>query len=278
MHKDKVELSVLNPRGKIAGTPRIIASPRLNTLTGKKIGVLKFGVWGITEKIWPGVKEELKKRVSNIQFREWSFTGSPVSREERQKEIVEYSDGIILMLGMTGTSSARTAVEAVELERMGKPVAFAVTKPFQTNARLVAGREGLPDISLVVVPLDALPHPGEIEELQIADKFADDVVKALTQTPQIEAKEPAKESLSFRGENYSKAVSNVEKFFIQNGWSDGYPFVAVQGRVVGITLLPQEFPGTVPRSHRSFLPSWGPRMSSFLVPTHAGHVGALSTA
>ena len=203
MHKDKVELSVLNPRGKIAGTPRIIASPRLNTLTGKKIGVLKFGVWGITEKIWPGVKEELKKRVSNIQFREWSFTGSPVSREERQKEIVEYSDGIILMLGMTGTSSARTAVEAVELERMGKPVAFAVTKPFQTNARLVAGREGLPDISLVVVPLDALPHPGEIEELQIADKFADDVVKALTQTPQIEAKEPAKESLSFR--KYRKA-------------------------------------------------------------------------
>ena len=250
MHKDKVELSVLNPRGKIAGTPRIIASPRLNTLTGKKIGVLKFGVWGITEKIWPGVKEELKKRVSNIQFREWSFTGSPVSREERQKEIAEYSDGIILMLGMTGTSSARTAVEAVELERMGKPVAFAVTKPFQTNARLVAGREGLPDISLVVVPLDALPHPGEIEELQIADKFADDVVKALTQTPQIEAKEPAKESLSFRGENYSKAVSNVEKFFIQNGWSDGYPLIpptpeAVDEMLEGTDLSPDHIVGLV---------------------------------
>ena len=250
MRNNNVELKVLNPRGKIENTPRFPASPRLKTLSGKKIGVIRFGVWGITDKLWPQIEAALKKRVSNIQFREWSLMGSPGSREARLKEIVEYSDGIIVMLGMTGTSSARTAHEAVELERLGKPVAFAVTRPFQANARFVSGREGLPDISLVVVPLDALPHPGEIEELQIGEKFADDVIKALTQTPTIEAKEPAGETLVFSGGDYAKAVSNMEKYFLQQGWSDGFPLVAptpgaVNEMLEGTMLSPDHVVGLV---------------------------------
>jgi hypothetical protein len=250
MRKNDVELKVLNPRGKIENTPRFPASPRLKTLAGKKIGVIRFGVWGITDKLWPQIEEALEKRVSNIQFREWSLMGGSVSREARLKEIAEYSDGIIVMLGMTGTSSARTAHEAVELERLGKPVAFAVTRPFQANARFVSGREGLPDISLVVVPLDALPHPGEIEELQIGDKFADDVIKALTQTPRIGAKKPAGETLVFSGGDYVKAVNNMEKYFLQQGWSDGFPMVpptmeAVNEMLEGTVLSPDHVVGLV---------------------------------
>jgi hypothetical protein len=242
MSKKNVELRVFNPRGNIENIPRISASPRLKTLDGKKIGVLKFGVWGISEKLLPQIEEALKKRVSNIQFREWSLLGDPISREAKFKEIVEYSDGIIVLLGMTGTSSARTAHDAVELERLGKPVAFAVTRPFQANARFVSGREGLPDISLVVVPLDALPHPGEIEELQIVDKFADDVIKALTQTPSIEDKETAGETLVFSGGDYAGAVSNMEKYFLQHGWSDGLPLVPPTQKAVDEMLEGTELP------------------------------------
>lgn len=223
MTKNDVRLKVLNPRGKIEKIHRFPASPRLKSLNDRKIGVLRFGVWGITDKLWPKCEEALKKRINNVQFREWSSIGGPGSREDRFREIVEYSDGVIVMLGLTGTSSARTALDAVAIEKLGKPVAFAITRPFETNARFVAAREGLPDISLVVVPLDALPHPGEIEELNIPDKFADDVITALTQTPPIKTEKPVGDTIAFNGITYPKAINNMEKYFLQHSWSDGLP-------------------------------------------------------
>jgi hypothetical protein len=246
---NNITLNVLNPQGKIVNIPQFSASPRLKTLEGKKIGVLKFGVWGVTEKIWPQVEDALKKRVKNIQFREWSFMG-PTSREARLKEIVEYSDGVIVMLGLTGTSSARTALEAVAIEKLGKPVAFAITRPFETNARFVSAREGLPNISLVVVPLDALPHPGEIEELHIGDQFAEDVIKALTKTPSIKTEEPLGDTLIFKGATYPKAISNMEQHYLQKGWSDGLPLIpptseAVSEMLEGTELSPDHVVGRV---------------------------------
>jgi hypothetical protein len=250
MSKNDVKITVLNPQGKTGSVPRFPASPRLKTLKGKKIGVLKFGVWGVSDKIWPQVEEALKKRVDNIQFRVFSFMPSRTSREDRFKEILEYSDGVIVMLGLTGTSSARTALDAVAIEKLGKPVAFAITRPFETNARFVSAREGLPDISLVVVPLDALPHPGEIEELHIGEKFADDVIRALTETPSIKTEEPAGETIDFSGSDYPTSLSKMEKSFLNRGWSDGLPLIpptpeAVNEMMAGTDLSPDHVVGLV---------------------------------
>jgi hypothetical protein len=251
MSQKKEELKVFNPRGKTETLPRFSPSPRLKDLNGKKIGILKFGGAGSwSDKLIPLFEEILKKRTDNIQFREWTSVGSALSREARFKEIVEYSDGVIVMLGFTGTSSARTALDAVEIERLGKPVAFAITRPFETNARFVAGRAGLPDISLVAVPLDALPHPGEIEELHIADQFAEDVLRALTQTPTLKSEENPDELLPFSGDHYSNALKEMERYYLQHGWSDGLPLVpptpeAVQEMLEGTDLNPDHVIGLV---------------------------------
>jgi hypothetical protein len=249
MPKNDIKLKVHNPRGKIERVPRFPASPRLKGINGKKIGVLKFGVWGITEKLWPRLEDALKERSENVQFRDWSFMGGPASREARLKEIIEYSDGVIVMLGLTGTSSARVALDAVEIEKHGKPVAFAITRPFENNARFVAGREGLPDISLVVVPLEALPHPAEIEELNF-NKCADDIINALTQTPSIKSEEIVEDALVFGGATYAKAISSMEKYFLQHGWGDGLPLIpptreAVEEMLEGTELSPDYSVGLV---------------------------------
>jgi hypothetical protein len=248
MSEKDIKLKVYNPRGKSKKAPRFPASPRLKSINGKKIGILKFGVWGITEKLWPRLKETLKERSDDVQFREWSFT-SPASRIERLKEIAEYSDGVIVMMGLTGTSSARVALDAVAIEKLGKPVAFAITRPFETNARFVSGREGLPDISLVVVPLEALPHLSEIEELNF-NKFADDVIHALTETPSIKSEDPIMDDLSFSGPAYAKAMSGMEKYFLQHGWGDGLPLIpptkeAVDEMLEGTMLNPDYSIGLV---------------------------------
>jgi hypothetical protein len=248
MSEKDTKLEVHNPRGRIERAPRFSAAPRLKSINGRKIGVLKFGVWGITEKLWPRLENALKKKAEDVQFREWSFM-SPASREERLKEITEYSDGVIVMLGLTGTSSARVALDAVEIEKLGKPVAFAITRPFKTNAGFVAGREGLPDISLVVVPLEALPHPSEIEELDFS-RFADDVIRALTETPLINAEETVEDDLVFSGITYARAMSNMEKYFLQHGWGDGLPVLpptreAVEEMLEGTELSPDHSIGLV---------------------------------
>ena len=248
MSQKDIKLEVYNPRGRIERIPRFPAAPRLKSINGKKIGVLKFGVWGITEKLWPRLENALKKQTDNIQFREWSFMG-PASSEKRIKEITEYSDGVIVMLGLTGTSSARVALDAVAIEKLGKPVAFAITRPFETNAGFVSGREGLPDISLVVVPLEALPHPSEIEELDF-NKFAEDVIKALTQTPPVKPEDPVQDDLAFSGPTYAKAIGSMEKYFLQHGWGDGLPIIpptkeAVQEMLEGTGLSPDHSIGLV---------------------------------
>jgi hypothetical protein len=240
---NEIEIPVLNPRGEIKKIPRFPAAQRLDSLAGKKIGVLKFsGNWGLTEELLPLAQEILRDRAKGIQFREWSMAGGSTSREDRLKEVVDYADGVIVMLAFTGTSSARTALEAVEIEKLGVPVAFAITRPFEANARFVASREGLPDISIVAVPLESLPHPGEIAELKLPEKFADDVIEALTRTPSIKTEQPEREILPFKGPGYAGAADAMNTYFLRKGWSDGLPLMPPTREAVDEMLRGTELP------------------------------------
>ncbi len=245
MQNRKVELTVNNPRGEFETLRMVSPSPRLQNLNGKKIGILKFGTGaGLAEELLPQLEDALRKRVGRIEFREWPAFIAPELREARSKEIAEYSDGIIVLLGFTGTSSARTAREAVDLEKLGKPVAFMVTRPFEANARFIARREGLSDISLAVVPVDSLPLTDEIRELELGEKAADEVIRALTiWTPRPEEEtETAERTLTFSGENYETARESMEKYFLQHGWSDGLPLVPPTRDAVNNMLEDVDFP------------------------------------
>jgi hypothetical protein len=244
MSKNKVELTVCNPRGGLEIPAVVSPSPRLQNLNGKKIGVLMFSLWGLAETILPQLKDALRKHGERIEFREWSALMPAESREARLREIAEYSDGIIVLLGFTGTSSARTARDAVDLEKLGKPVAFMVTRPFQANARFIARREGLSDLSLVAVPVDSIPLTDEIKEWELGERAADDVVKALTQwRPQPEeGSETADSTLTFIEEDYETARESMEKYFLQHGWSDGLPLVPPTRNAVNKMLEGMDLP------------------------------------
>ena len=246
MPNRRVELTVCNPRGGPEASPIASPSPRLPNLDGKKIGVLMFSLWGLAETLLPQLKDALKKQVHGIEFREWPALMPAESREAILKEIAEYSDGIIVLLAFTGTSSARTARDAVYLEKLGKPVAFMITRPFQANARFIARREGLSDISLVAVPVDSIPLTDEIRELKLGEKAADDVIKALTQwRPQSEeASETADSTLTFIDGDYETAREGMEKYFLQRGWSDGLPLIPPTRDAVNRMLAGMDLPSS----------------------------------
>ena len=95
-----LELRVLNPRGKVSRTPQSLVSPGLGKLTGKKIGILWNGK-PMGEVLLPFVEEALKKQLPNTEIRKWIV---PISQSDdlkapKIKEIAEYADGVIALVG-----------------------------------------------------------------------------------------------------------------------------------------------------------------------------------
>jgi hypothetical protein len=179
------------------------------------------------------------------EFRTWemSVLGDARARAATLREVAENSDAVIVAMGMSGGSTTRTAPDAIRIEKSGKPVAFIVTKCFKSNARFLARSEGLEDLAVAPLILDYVPPAEEIEKLDIAEKVADEVVIALTQwspqPPEIPAiTEP---SLVFSGKDIFAAQEEMERFFLNHGWSDGLPLVppteeALERMLEGVSL------------------------------------------
>ncbi|MFC1904825.1 hypothetical protein ACFLXT_03570 [Chloroflexota bacterium] len=114
------------------------------------------------------------------------------------------------------------------MEKLGKPTVLVVAKGFELDAKLNARVEGVPDLSLAMFPLSAVPTLKEIEELKLGEKVANEVAEALTQRlPHVSDVKEAVEGKvpEFHGNDYAGALNNMEKYFLQQGWSDGFPIV-----------------------------------------------------
>lgn len=95
-----VTLEVLNPRARILEKAKDSTSKRLDSLNGKKIGILD-NTKPAAAVLAPYYKEVLKKRFPDIQFRTWII---PLAlkqelKEPGLKEMAEWSDAVIAGTG-----------------------------------------------------------------------------------------------------------------------------------------------------------------------------------
>lgn len=246
MTSGQTRLRVLNPTGssEVSLTPN---APRLKDLNGKRIGILRNRV-PVGQIFYPYLDKALKSRMPNAECRTWemSVLGEADARAAKLREVADNSDAVIVAMGMSGGSTTRTAPDAIRIEKSGKPVAFIVTNCFKSNARFLARSEGLEDLAVAPLILDYVPPAEEIEKLEIAEKVADEVVRALTrwspQPPEISA--ITETSLDFSGGDFFAAQEEMERFFLNHGWSDGLPLVPPTEEAVGRMLegafLPRE--------------------------------------
>jgi len=105
---------------------------------------------------------------------------------------------------------------------------MVVTKPFESVAKFNARAEGLSDISLVVIQLTSIPLPQEIAATNLGDKVAEQIKVGFSATfldSSTQNAEDSREPLFFKGETYPRALAEMEKFFLQHGWSDGFPLI-----------------------------------------------------
>ncbi|MFC1930516.1 hypothetical protein ACFLWE_01315 [Chloroflexota bacterium] len=127
-----------------------------------------------------------------------------------------------------------------------------MAKSFELNAKLNARDEGLSDILLTIFPLVVVPLPKEFEELKLGDQVADGVFSALTRSlpPLQETMETVEETLLFYGDDEDEARENMEKYFLQQSCSDGFPLLpptekAVKRMLEGTELHPNHVVGLV---------------------------------
>jgi hypothetical protein len=243
--KSGTELRVFNPRGEVERVKKIRVSPRLENLNGKKIAIIRNRIQA-GEIFFPSLEKALKTRVPGADWHTWEipFTGGPDFRAAKLQEIADNSDGVVIGIAISGGSTIRMTPDAILIEKLGKPVAFILTKCFQSTARFVARSQGLEDLAVAPLALDYVPPAEEIKKLNLVEKAVDEIIKALTRwTPQPpEIKEIHEKILVYHGKDYLEALENMEKFFLQHGWSDGLPLVPPTEEAVNRMLEGAELP------------------------------------
>jgi hypothetical protein len=242
----QTHLRVLNPTASSEVAP-VPNAPRLKDLNGVKIGILRNRV-PVGQIFYPYLDKALRNRMPNAKFRIWemSVLGDADARAAKLREVADNSDAVVVAMGMSGGSTTRTAPDAIRIEKLGKPVAFIVTNCFKSNARFLARSEGLEDLAVAPLILDYVPPADEIEKLEIAEKVADEVVRSLTlwspQPPEIPEVNEA--NLAFGGKDFLAAQEEMERFFLNHGWSDGLPLAPPTEEAVARMLegasLPRE--------------------------------------
>jgi len=239
------QLRVMNPTGSGNHCSLTLNAPRLKDLNGKRIGIFRNRV-PVGQIFYPYLDKALKSRMPGADIRTWemSILGNADARAARLKEVAENSDAVIVAMGISGGSTTRTAPDAIGLEKLGKPVVFVVTKCFKSTARFLARSEGLEDLAVAPLILDYVPPAEEIESLHIAEKVAEEVVSGLTQWSPQPPELPAvsEPTLAFRGKDLFSAQEEMERFFLNHGWSDGLPLVPPTREAVERMLEAVSFP------------------------------------
>ncbi len=121
---------------------------------------------------------------------------------------------------------------------------FIVAKFFAPDARFNAASEGLPEINLIQLPDPQVPLKEEIEERRLGDTVADGIIEAFKTrvSGDGEVMEFGGEAPVFIGDDYADAVENMEKFFLQRCWSDGFPVVPPTRTAVARMLSGTDLP------------------------------------
>ena len=243
--RDKIQLRVLNPRGKIVETVRVMPARRLQTLNQKKIAVLINTQSGKHDRLISALEDRLKRRFPGIELETWRIPYAlPLGQKKPVLErIADQSDAVVGLMGDSGSCAAKTAADLVDLERMGRPTVFLVLKYFEVTARTSARTLGLPEIRLLGLQMPGSPFAGEDVRVDVDETLIDDLVSSLTEEScSTEGHgDTVNHPLIFKGRDLLGAVENMEKHFLNHCWSDGFPLkpptpVAVRRMVAGADL------------------------------------------
>ncbi|MDX9820382.1 MAG: hypothetical protein RBT20_00460 [Syntrophales bacterium] len=135
----------------------------------------------------------------------------------------------------------------VKIEKTGKPGLMISCRPFAADAGSAAASEGMPDLRGVTLSAATTANRPTDELKRVARSAAPEVVGALTGTaPAMEKTElfrsRSADELSFSGRDVIAAMEGMEKYFLANRCSDGFPLVPPTREAVGEMIRAADLP------------------------------------
>jgi hypothetical protein len=130
-----------------------------------------------------------------------------------------------------------------ETEKRGIPTVSWTANRFEKDAQASARAFGLPIIALALIPTPAT-NESDDSISKMAENAINQVIDGLIKPalPKVgEITAPPSEILKFQGEDTLEAIAVMNKFFLEKGWSDGFPIMpptrqAVERMLSGTSL------------------------------------------
>jgi len=226
------KVTVLNPRGIAPPIKMIPMAPRLDTLEGKTIYVAGINFPPLHQGMVE-IHRILTERYPNTTFilkvKEGSYL---VNDQKLWDEIKEKGDGAIVGLGQLDTNAPATVIFSSILEEMGIPTAPVVTAGFPDLIRSFAYKKGMPKLRLTFVPHPFTARPVELQREYIEGKdpisgkpIIEQIVEVLTKPLTDEEIKTGTIERQRQRTLGPDTPENLERLFLEKGWTDGLPIV-----------------------------------------------------
>lgn len=256
--KEQISLTCLNPQGVLElPEPLGLTNPRVRDLAGKKIGIFWDGKQG-WNNFFIALEEQLNKKYPTAKTMRVAWMDIP-AKEKATKEM----DTFIFGVGDAGMGAYLQVVNAIELEKSGKPGLFICGDKYLHTAGMSARDHGMPEVRIVGLPfLDSFPYRSSVESIRpVAGKIIGNVIEALTKPLTPEEKDPGltagkkmSNTVKVMSDSYESALEKFNRLYLDNHWGDGLPLIpptkaAVKEMLTGTKRSPGEVLGKVPYRH-----------------------------
>ena len=225
-------ITVLNPLGTPPKIERVPMAPRLDTLDGKNIVIVDVN-FPMTEQFYDAAINLLKEKYPKVNWVVKSKTGSFFNKQpEFWKEIKEEADGAVVGPGHMDTLGPAVVGWCVKLEKMGVPAVPLICAITPEMEKKVAFENGMEHMRLTFIPYEVV---GTSEErcrqiLEGDDPITgipvlDEINDCLTRQPtEVESKTGIIDRTIPRLMPQD-TEENLNRSFINNGWTDYLPIV-----------------------------------------------------
>jgi hypothetical protein len=205
---------------------------RLDSLEGKTIYIVTVN-FPRTHQFFEEMQRLFANKYPNTTWILRTKTGTYFNNDPQLwAEIKENGDAVIMGIGQLDTCAPSVTIFCSILEESGLPTAPVVTEAFPELIRTFAYKKGMPQLRFTFVPHPFANRPFEVHQryLEGLDPISGkpvlkNIVEALTKPTTDEERKTGTISRPSPRRLGPDTSENLERIFLENGWTDYLPIV-----------------------------------------------------
>ena len=243
-------------------------APRLDTLTGKTIGL-----FASFKEHWVYILEEvgrqLQAKFDDVKLTRFRYrkdlnaytnvaeVGKDPDEGPKFEKWLQTTDAVIVANADAGSCTLYLSFNASMVERLGKPGVMTLQSQYLPLAKTAFSLRGVPNMRTVDIDLYDIsmePDLSQFYRTVLPGKVSaalDGIIHALTAPPQPDEAEPAQPAPAPASEIISGSLQEINDEFYRRGWAPGAPIIPPTAELVAsmcaaVELAPDTVVGRIP--------------------------------